>query len=262
MKLITWNVNSVRLRLAGLERLLAATEADVICLQEIKADASKFPFDAIRALGFEHIEVEGIPGYHGVATLSRRPVERLEGRAWCGKQDGRYVGVRLENGVDLHNFYVPAGGDEPDPDVNDKFRHKLDFLEEMREWSAALEDRDAILVGDLNVAPLPADVWSHKQLLKVVSHTPVETDALEALRQAGGWTDLVREITPPDVPLYSWWSYRSKDWEASDRGRRLDHVWGRGGVGARLAAATVVKEARGWEKPSDHAPVLAKFSEG
>lgn len=259
MRLVTWNVNSIRLRLDGLARLASATEVDVVCLQEIKADKTKFPFEAIRAIGFQYIEMEGFPGYHGVATLSKIPMERLEGRDWCGKQDGRYVGAKLKNGFSVHNFYVPAGGDEPDPTINDKFRHKLDFLSEMAAWGEAQANTDAILVGDLNVAPLPNDVWSHKALLKVVSHTPIEVEALEKAQVSGRWVDLVRRQIPENVPLFSWWSYRSKDWEEANRGRRLDHIWGVGGAVNACTAATVIKEARGWEKPSDHAPVMADF---
>src|SRR5690606_14325712 len=126
----------------------------------------------------------------------------------------------------VHNFYVPAGGDEPDPDINPKFRHKLDFVAEMHGVSAAEStDVASILVGDLNIAPLETDVWSHRQLLNVVSHTPVETEGLERMRKSGGWVDLMRRHIPPEEKLYTWWSYRARDWAASDRGRRLDHVW-------------------------------------
>ena len=261
MRIMTWNVNSVRLRLAGLERIKAEVQPDVVCLQEIKADKSKFPFDAIKEIGFPHIEMEGIPGYHGVATLSTQPLERLESHDWSGKQDGRYIGVGLPSGVEVHNFYVPAGGDEPDPEINEKFRHKMDFLAEMAEWGEAQKEKDAILVGDLNVAPLPTDVWSHKQLLKVVSHTPIEIEALEKARTSGGWTDLVRQAIPEETTLFSWWSYRSRDWTKNDRGRRLDHIWGAGSTGKRLTSAIVLKEVRGWEQPSDHAPVIADFTD-
>lgn len=261
MRFVTWNVNSVRLRLPGLQRLVDEVRPDVVCLQEIKADQQRFPFKAVAEIGFEHVEIEGIPGYHGVATLSRLPLERLPSRDWCGKQDGRHVGVRLPDGLAVHNFYVPAGGDEPDPAANDKFRHKLDFLAEMAAWGEEQGKDGAILAGDLNVAPLETDVWSHKQLRNVVSHTTVEIDALAAAQAAGCWTDLVREAITPDVPLYSWWSYRARDWAQSDRGRRLDHVWGHGAAADRFRTATVLKEARGWAKPSDHAPVMADFED-
>lgn len=261
MRIVTWNVNSVRLRLAGLAQLMQDLKPDVVCLQEIKADASKFPFDDVKAIGFDHIEINGIKGYHGVATLARQPLERLDDRDWCGKQDGRHVGVGLKDGTEIHNFYVPAGGDEPDPDVNDKFRHKLDFLAEMADWGKGRGKGAAILVGDLNVAPLETDVWSHKQLLKVVSHTPVEVDALDHAQASGGWADLVRQAIPPEEKLFSWWSYRARDWSAADKGRRLDHVWGVGKAAKRFETAHVLRDARGWEKPSDHAPVVADFSD-
>lgn len=260
MRVITWNVNSVRLRLPGVERLFESVSPDVLCLQEIKADETRFPFQALRDIGFEHIEMQGIPGYHGVATLSKTPIERLEIREWCGKQDGRHVGVRMEDGTEVHNFYVPAGGDEPDTETNEKFRHKMDFLAEMAEWGAARDQSTpAVLVGDLNVAPLETDVWSHKQLRNVVSHTQVEIDALSHAQHSGGWQDVVRAAISPDVPLFSWWSYRARDWAASNRGRRLDHIWATPPLAARMNAASVIKEARGWEKPSDHAPILATF---
>ena len=111
------------------------------------------------------------------------------------------------------------------------------------------------MVGDLNVAPLEHDVWSHKALLKVVSHTPIEVEAMATLQQAHDWVDAVRHFTPETEKLYSWWSYRAKDWEAADKGRRLDHVWVTPALRSHLKAATVHKHVRGWELPSDHAPV-------
>jgi exodeoxyribonuclease III len=118
----------------------------------------------------------------------------------------------------------------------------------------------SILVGDLNIAPLEADVWSHKQLLNVVSHTPVETEGLESMRTGGGWSDLMRLHTPPPERVYTWWSYRARDWEASDRGRRLDHIWSSPNLEPMLKEVTVLKAARGWDRPSDHVPVIARFA--
>src|SRR5262249_51472694 len=158
----------------------------------------------------------------------------------------------------LHNFYVPAGGDEPDANVNDKFAHKLAFLDEMRGWLTGAEtDRNAILVGDLNIAPHENDVWSHRQLLNVVSHTPVQTEGLEAIRLAGGWVDAVRRFVPMEEKLYTWWSYRAHDWAVSNRGRRLDHIWVTPHLAPRLEGIEVVRDARGWQRPSDHVPVIA-----
>lgn len=257
----TWNINSVRLRMPLVERFLTQYRPDVLCLQETKCPDGQFPAAAFRRLGYEHVAISGQKGYHGVATVARHPLEIVEKRAFCGKGDCRHISTAVEAGgrrVTVHNFYVPAGGDEPDPEVNPKFRHKLDFLEEMHAVRADAR-ADTLLVGDLNIAPLESDVWSHKQLLRVVSHTPVETEGLEAMRHAGGWVDLVRRHIPPARKLFTWWSYRARDWNLSDRGRRLDHIWSSPGIAEALAGVNVLREARGWERPSDHVPVIARF---
>ena len=263
LSIATWNINSVRLRLPIVARLLAEQAPDILCLQETKCPDELFPADAFRALGYEHIAFSGQKGYHGVATIARRPVEIVEKRRFCDIGDCRHLSVRFEAGgkpVLLHNFYVPAGGDEPDPAVNPKFRHKLDFIEEMRAIRAETDKAAAsILVGDLNIASLEEDVWSHKQLLKVVSHTPVETEGLESMRMGGGWSDLMRLHTPPPQKIYTGWSYRARDWEVSDRGRRLDHVWSSASLEPALSGMSVLRQARGWDRPSDHVPVIARF---
>ncbi len=257
LTITTWNVNSVRLRIEGLARLAKEVDPDVICLQEIKVANELFPGDEIKALGYPHQAIHGQPGYHGVAVLSKRPIEKSEPLHWCAKDDCRHLRVRLESGIDLHNLYIPAGGDIPDRKKNEKFGHKLDFLAELTDWfeKGAVNGGRAVFVGDLNIAPLETDVWSHKQLLKVVSHTPIEVEGLDALQSSAGWVDAVRKIIPPEERLYSWWSYRARDWSASDRGRRLDHIWVSPDLAADVQSASVLRAARGWEKPSDHAPV-------
>ena len=201
-------------------------------------------------------------GYNGVAILSRLPIEITEQRDFCGKADARHVAARIDGGIEVHNFYVPSGGDVPDPAKNEKFAHKLDFLAEMKAWLGS--NRGAsdpmVLVGDLNIAPLETDVWSHKQLLDVVSHTPVEVEALDTLQGGLGWVDAVRAVIPPAEVLYSWWSYRARDWEASNRGRRLDHVWVTEPLASAVADASILKAARGWEKASDHVPVIVDLN--
>jgi exodeoxyribonuclease-3 len=260
----TWNINSVRLRLPLVMGFLDRFRPDILCLQETKCPNDLFPFDAFRSIGYEHAEVHGQKGYHGVATISRRPIAAVERRNFCAVGDSRHLSVRVKAGgktLLLHNFYVPAGGDEPDPELNPKFRHKLDFLAEMREVRAGQDGESAsLLVGDLNIAPLEEDVWSHRQLLDVVSHTPVETETLEGLRREGGWADLMRRHIPPPEKLFTWWSYRARDWDAADRGRRLDHVWSSQNLAETLRSVEVLREARGWERPSDHVPVIARFA--
>ncbi len=263
----TWNINSVRLRIDLVERFLKDTQPDILCLQETKCIDDQFPSAAFRRLGYEHLAISGQKGYHGVAIASRLPFAAVTKRGWCAKEDARYIAVTLDDtmpaasGLALHNFYIPAGGDVPDPAVNDKFAHKLTFLRELHEWgvSEGPASRRAVLVGDLNIAPYVNDVWSHKQLLDVVSHTPIETEGLEKARLAGGWVDAMRTLIPEPTRLYTWWSYRSPDWAAADKGRRLDHVWVSPDLSDALDGIGVLREARGWERPSDHVPVTVSL---
>jgi exodeoxyribonuclease-3 len=259
----TWNINSVRLRINLVAKFIKAVRPDVLCLQETKCPDDKFPLKRFKRLGYTNVALNGQKGYHGVVVLSRLPFDSFEAQSFCGKLDCRHVsavlGERagLRDPITVHNFYVPAGGDIPDPEVNPKFAHKLSFLEEMRNWAKlhpATADR-SILVGDLNVAPLECDVWSHKQMIKVVSHTPAECERLTAVQKAGNWVDAMRTRVPEPTKLFTWWSYRSPDWRTADKGRRLDHVWVAPALGDRIAEVTVAKESRGWERPSDHVPV-------
>ena len=255
MRIATWNINSLRYRIETLKRVVETVRPDILCLQETKCPNDDFPQLELRALGFDHLLFHGQPNYNGVAILSKLPLNPADTRNWCEKGDCRHLSARLPGGAVLHNFYVPAGGDIPDPELNDKFAHKLRFVDEMTAWFAAAKRGRSVLVGDLNIAPLEADVWSHRQLLKVVSHTPVEVAGLTRLMDAHGWVDAVRHFVPPPEPLYTWWSYRNRTWPGADRGRRLDHAWVTPALEGRLKAAAVLREARGWDKPSDHVPV-------
>ena len=258
MKLATWNINSVRLRLPLVAHFLRRERPDVLCLQETKVVNDLFPREALASLGYVHQAIHGQKGYHGVAILSRLPFLELEPRRFCDKDDCRHIAVCLESGAELHNFYVPAGGDIPDPSLNVKFAHKLDFLREMTSMFETRRERGdpVILVGDLNVAPLENDVWSHRQLLDVVSHTPVETNLLGEALAAYDWTDVTRSFVPEHEKIYSWWSYRAQDWEASDRGRRLDHIWTSPALKGAAAQHRIFKPMRGWTQASDHVPVM------
>lgn len=256
--LATWNINSVRLREPLVCKLLEEQGPDVLCLQECKSPVDKMPTEAFEALGYVHRVARGQKGYNGVAILSKLPIEEAGAEDFASLGHARHIAGRLENGVTIHNFYVPAGGDVPDREKNEKFGQKLDYLSEMRDSFHGDAPQRSILVGDLNIAPREDDVWDHKKLLKVVSHTPVEVEALAETQDAGGWVDVTRADIP-EGPLFSWWSYRSPDWEAADKGRRLDHVWATGDIAASASGSRVLREARGWEKPSDHAPVFATF---
>jgi exodeoxyribonuclease-3 len=254
----TWNINSLRLREPIVLRLLREEAPDILCLQEIKSPVEKVPLEGFAALGYTHFVARGQKGYNGVAILSRLPIEDAGARGFCDKGDARHVAARLPSGALLHNVYIPAGGDIPDPALNPQFAHKLAFLDEMRAWFAAERPRKAILVGDLNIAPREDDVWNHRSLLRIVSHTPIEVEGMAAMQGAGGWVDVTRKDLPQGQ-LYSWWSYRSPEWDAADKGRRLDHIWATPDLAARSGGSRIARHARGWEQPSDHAPVFAEF---
>ena len=128
----------------------------------------------------------------------------------------------------------------------------------MRDWFHAEAPQKSILVGDLNIAPREDDVWDHKKLLKVVSHTPIEVDHLAEAQAAGKWVDITRQDIP-EGRLYSWWSYRARDWDSADKGRRLDHIWATSDISAAAHSSRILRPVRGWEQPSDHAPVFASF---
>lgn len=257
-RIASWNINSVRLRVETVAAFVAAERPDILCLQETKCLDAEFPAKAFEKMGLPHLVLRGQRGgHHGVAIASRLPAEAIAAPDLCREGHAR-VSAALIGGIEVHNVYLPAGGDVPDPATNEKFDHKLDFLNRLGPAYGALAARQPrVLVGDLNVAPHENDVWSHKQLLKIVSHTPVETETLEASRARAGFADIARLAHPAEQKLYTWWSYRAKDWAAANKGRRLDHLWSN-------AAALPLTDLRsyrihlGWrggEKPSDHAPV-------
>jgi len=259
LSIATWNINSVRLRIDHVARFVREARPDVLCLQEVKCRDDEFPRKAFAEMGLRHLHLAGQKGAHGVAIASRYALQPIQAPQFCPHSEARVAAASVQ-GLTLHNVYVPAGGDIPSP-ASPKFQHKLELLARMRAWyAAAPKDRATVLVGDLNVAPGEHDVWSHKQLLTEVSHTPVETEALEAVRAAGAFVDLARALKPPPEKLYSWWSYRNADWRVSNRGRRLDHIWATGPAAQACDALTFHADCRGWDKPSDHVPVLARFA--
>lgn len=262
IKIATWNINSVRLRIGSVADFVKSANPDIICLQEIKCQTQEFPMAAFQEMGFEHFVIRGQKGWHGVAIASKVPLQEAEQPNFCQHEHARIASARIgENGPIIHNLYVPAGGDIPNPDENDKFAHKLNFLAQMEDFYPKNKNSDFIVVGDLNIAPHEHDVWSHKALLDVVSHTPIETETLERLRKAGGLVDIARAAHPMDEKLFSWWSYRSADWTANNRGRRLDHIWLSENIQnkADLSSFTIHKDTRSWEKPSDHVPITLEI---
>jgi exodeoxyribonuclease-3 len=256
--LATWNINSVRLREALVARLLAEESPDILCLQECKSPVEHLPLSSFQALGYPYIVARGQKGYNGVAILSKLPIKDAGERDFASLGHARHVAAQLPSGVVIHNCYVPAGGDIPDRTLNLKFGQKLDFLTAMRDHFHADRPRRAILVGDLNIAPREDDVWNHRQLLKIVSHTPIEVEHLAQAQDSGRWVDITRRDIPAGR-LYSWWSYRAADWDAADKGRRLDHIWATPDISGAAHSSRILRPVRGWDQPSDHVPVIASF---
>jgi exodeoxyribonuclease-3 len=261
LRIATWNVNSVRLRADQAARFVREQAPDVLCLQEIKCRDGEFPTQAFVDMGLPHLKVAGQKGSHGVAIASRLPLEPAPALDLCREGHARCVSATVA-GVEIQNFYIPAGGDIPDRTLNPKFDHKLEFYERL---TGEMTKRDPkaplLIVGDLNIAPSENDVWNHRYMLKVVSHTPAEIEAMARLKAALGFVDLVRRVTPESEKLFSWWSYRAMDFRASNRGLRLDHLWASPGLAERFAGRSRVHDdVRAWERPSDHAPVTADLA--
>ena len=260
MRIATWNINSVRLRIQNVLRFVKVNDIDVMCLQETKTEDKFFPIDEFKEIGLHFCSFRGEKSYNGVAILSKIPVVKQSYLNLCDLKDTRHISVKLKNKIIIHNFYVPAGGDVPDVMLNKKFDHKIRFVKEMKEYFKKQNKKNTILVGDLNIAPFENDVWSHKQLLNVVSHTPIETELLNKLIHDLNWVDVGRKYISKDEKLYSWWSYRNKDWKKSNRGRRLDHIWVSKDLDYLLKSFLSCKEIRDWEKPSDHVPLILELS--
>lgn len=263
MKIATWNINSVRLRLPIVLDFLKNYDVDLLCLQETKVEDEKFPVREFANAGYKNLHFAGEKSYNGVAIISRVPIEKSESLTLVNK-DKRHISCVFKDSenrdVELHNIYIPAGGDIPDPAENPKFKHKLDYNKELTKWFAnnRQANDNVIVLGDLNIAPFEHDVWSHKQLLDVVSHTPAEVELLSKFCQSIDFVDVARDFVPQEEKLYSWWSYRNKDWKKSNRGRRLDHIWVTKPLKNSVRNFEIVREARDWRRPSDHVPVMVE----
>ncbi|MFM6972574.1 MAG: exodeoxyribonuclease III [Alphaproteobacteria bacterium] len=259
MQIISWNINSLRLRLGLLKKLIDKYSPEIICLQEIKVQNQEFPLLEVRALGYDFVAFDGEKSYNGVAILSKFPLNKITTIDVLNYQQKRHIYAEIETKIgviNLHNFYVPAGGDIPDVKLNDKFDHKLKFLDFMAEYFLQNRQKNTVILGDFNIAPSPYDVWSHQQLINVVSHTEIEVQKLNYLQQTLNFIDCHRYLAKPDEKIYSWWSYRALDPMKSNRGRRLDHIWITPDLEKNLQSAEIFSDFRTQNSPSDHVPIL------
>lgn len=261
MRIATWNINSIRVRFDMIREFTDQCKPDILCLQETKIEDGSFPHKEMQQMGFDYRLVRGEKSYNGVAILSKVPITEVDKLVFVNNQS-RHISAVTECGIEIHNFYVPAGGDIPCPKSNPKFKHKLDFVDNVAEWFRRYRSKEdkIILLGDLNIAPGKKDVWSHRQLLDIVSHTYMEVFHFNKLMKSLEFSDVVRDFSSTEEKIFSWWSYRNKDWKKSNKGRRLDHILASPGIKKRCKKYSIYTEFRDYKRPSDHVPVLVDLS--
>ena len=254
MKVASWNVNSLNVRLPHVLDWLESAQPDVLGLQETKLTDEKFPEQAIREAGYE-VVFTGQKTYNGVAVLARSAMsDVITDLPGIEDPQRRVLGVTVD-GVRFINLYVPNGktvGDE-------KYHYKLDWLEKLHAWLAAESERHerVIVVGDFNIAPTDADVHDPEAWQDQILCSAPERDALKRLMDLG-FSDSFRTFEQPEM-AFSWWDYRLNNFKRN-RGLRIDLILTSPAVTAGLQSATIEREPRAWERPSDHAPVVARFA--
>jgi len=263
MKIATWNVNSIRTRQGIVRDWLAATEVDVLCLQETKVVDSDFPRAPFEELGY-HVYISGQKAYNGVALLSRQPAKDIGigfadvlGASIVADLDEQKRAIAgTFDGVRVVNLYVPNGGEYD----SDKYHYKLRWLKMLRRYverTLAEGDRDLCLCGDFNIAPDDRDIHTPKTPAdKVVGTMPAERDALNAVLEFG-LADAFRKFESAGE-IFSWWDYRAASFRRN-RGWRIDHLYLTPELYDAATACTIDVEPRKLTKPSDHAPVIVEI---
>lgn len=254
MRIVTWNVNSIRIRIDRLVAFLARHQPDALCLQELKVVEADFPYEAIAAAGYQ-AAVLGQKTYNGVAILTRQPVTVLHRGMDDGEDDpqARLLDVQL-GPTRVISVYVPNGSEVG----SEKYAYKRRWLQRLAEHlrRTASPGDDLCVCGDYNIAPEARDVrnpaaWQDSILFS--AEMKADWDAL----LAWGLQDAFRAVRP-ESGLFSWWDYRNLGFVKND-GLRIDHVLATASLTARAKAASIDRDERKGEKPSDHAPVIVDF---
>ncbi len=251
MRIATYNVNDVRKRIAPLRAWLDVTAPDVVCLQELKCTQAEFPYDAVRAMGYEAL-VHGQKSWNGVAILARgqRPIEvRRMVPGLAPDRQARYLEAAVQ-GVLIGCLYMPNGNPQPGP----KFAYKLEWFERFNAHAATLlaSGHPVVLAGDYNVVPTDADIYATRSWKDNALLQPAPRAAYAELLHSG-WVDALA-VRSADRPTYTFWSYLRERWPR-DAGLRIDHLLLSPSVAPRLHDAGVDRAVRGLEGASDHAPV-------
>jgi len=256
MKIATWNVNSIAIRLEAVFNWLGTTKTDVLCLQETKCVDEKFPLEAIRNFGYDAVFM-GQKSYNGVAILSKHKLENPQYNFADDDADApkRLIAATVQN-IRIVNTYIPNGTEL----WTDKFTFKLDWLQRLRKMFDETCDKngDVLLCGDFNVAPEELDVWSVKNWTGKLHFSKPERAAIHHVKQ-WGFVDVFRKMNG-DLQEFSWWNYREGAFPRN-HGLRIDHIWTSQSLAEKCVGCWIDKEPRGWERPSDHTPVVAEFSE-
>lgn len=258
MRIVSWNVNSIRVRINHLADFLRDQQPEVVCLQELKVPDEVFPFEVIRGLGYEVVTF-GQKTYNGVAILSRLPMtEVLTGLPYAPEGDDEALQRRLISarvgGIRVINVYVPNG----QAVGSDKFRFKLSWYTRLKRFlsESFSPDEPLVLLGDFNVAPDERDVWDAAELEGEICFSPDERAALRDL-QAWGLTDSFR-LHHQEAGAFTWWDYRQAAFRRN-RGMRIDHILITEPLVARCRKVWVEIDLRKLEQASDHAPIVAEF---
>ncbi len=255
MKVVSWNVNSIRARLENVLRWLDEEAPDVVLLQETKCIDEAFPRDFFEDRGY-NVELYGQKTYNGVAILSKHPIEDVQrGLSNFEDDQARYIEGVVNGYVRVASVYVPNGESKESP----KFTYKMQFLDALREYlpDRLFTDEVFIVGGDYNIAPTPQDITMEEKWEGSVMCTPAEREQFQALLSSG-FIDIARKFHPygkeetPD--LTTWWNYRAGAWQKND-GLRIDHLLVSRSNAGMVKEMGVHRHTRGWEKPSDHAPV-------
>jgi exodeoxyribonuclease-3 len=255
MKIATWNVNSINIRMPVMLDWLAETQTDVVCLQETKTVDENFPASAFKDAGYDSAFM-GQKSYNGVAIISRHPIEDVQKNfADDDDESPKRMIAGTVNGVRIVNTYIPNGTEI----WTDKFTFKLDWLQRLRRFFDETCDvnKDVLLCGDFNVAIDELDVWSVPVMQGKLHFSKPERAAMHHVKQ-WGFVDVFRKMNG-DVREFSWWDFRAGAWQ-KNQGLRIDHIWTSASLADKCIGCWIDKAPRALEKPSDHAPVVVEFN--
>ena len=254
MKIATWNVNSINVRLPQLLDWLATAQPDVVCIQETKTVDDGFPVLDLKAAGYD-AAFTGEKAYNGVAILSKLPIKDVHVNLPDDASDApKRVIAATVNGVRIVNAYVPNGSEL----WSGKYKFKLDWLQRLRRYLDETCDgkKDVLLCGDFNVAMEAVDHWNASAAEGTLHFSRPERAAMYYVKQFG-FVDCYRKLNG-DVQEFSWWDYRAGSWQRN-HGLRIDHIWTTSSLADKCTTCVIDKSPRKLNLPSDHAPVLAEF---